>query len=188
MGQGRWRAWQSHDHPNSSLEKSATFSTTKIIPNTMDCQLAFVHQTDFIRLHSMFFLNYKCSSLLVKKDTNLPTIIASKCQFRHLFWRPLHSFPHKARCCQTPCFKSRDLGSRRSRHCCAELGGLTSCAHEVDGSYTEGGPVEVGFLKKNVWNSKIFGHQSSLMFSNLLKGIHKTRSHIFFLFLCSQVV
>ena len=148
----------------------------------------FVHQTDFIRLHSMFVFSLQSSSLLVKKNTNLPTIIASKCQFRHLFLEA-PSFPHQARCCQTPCFESRDLGTGRSRHRCAELGGLTSCAHEVDGSYTEGGPVEVGFLKKNVWNSKIFGHQSSLMFSNLLKGmIHKTRSHVFLSFLCSQVV
>lgn len=154
MGQGRWRAWQSHDHPNSSLEKSATFSTTRIIPNSMDCQLAFVHQTDFIRLHSMGFFKLQSSSLLVKKDTNLPTIIASKCQFRHLFLEapsfippPSQALPNALLRISRPWLRKKSPPLRRAWWPYVMRPRSWWKLHRR-------WPRRSGFLKKNVWNSK----------------------------------
>lgn len=140
------------------------------------------HSTSF---HGFFKL--QSSSLLVKKDTNLPTIIASKCQFRHLFLEapsfippPSQALPNALLRISRPWLRKKSPPLRRAWWPYVMRPWSWWKLHRRWPSWS-------CFLRKmfgiqNLWTPKFFD------VFNLLKGIHKTRSHLFLSFLCSQVV
>ena len=154
MGQGRWRALaisQCYDHPNS-VRKLPTSLSQQQESSRHHGFPAIVRSPN--RLHSTSFQVFSLEKFIfgekkIPTSQKYPKIPGSRFRTNsNIFFDQFLHHSHQARPCQTPCFESRDLGTRRSRHRCAELGGLTSCTHEVDGSYREGGPGG----KKNLWS------------------------------------
>ena len=173
--------WGSYQPPLSMLRqvygKKCHFLNNKNHPkhHGLPAIPSFTKQISFDFIPCVF-LNYNVY-LCWLKNTNLPTIIASKCQFRHLFWRPLHS-PTKPGVAKRLASNLETLAPEEVATAAQSLVALRHAPTKLMEATQKVAQLK-WFLKKNVWNSKIFGHQSSLIFSNLLKGIHKTRSHVF---------